>query len=264
MIKAIFSDLDGTLLNENNSLSEATINAVKKLKEKNIKFFIATGRSLNAMKRFYDQLELDTEIINYNGAVIHDKDGNKLFELTLNDEISRELIDYGRKENLYFHGFSNEQWYLENYNDTAKAYSEKSKLKENVINFDDMKNLNFNKFMYINSPEKTQEINSYIIKKYNNKIYKGLSSPTFLEIMHPNVSKGNGINFLLKKYGLNPENVMAFGDAENDLEMLFSVKYGIAMENANEEIKSKVKYVAGRNSEDGVINFISDLIGEKI
>ena len=124
MIKAIFSDLDGTLLNENNSLSEATINAVKKLKEKNIKFFIATGRSLNAMKRFYDQLELDTEIINYNGAVIHDKDGNKLFELTLNDEISRELIDYGRKENLYFHGFSNEQWYLENYNDTAKAYSE--------------------------------------------------------------------------------------------------------------------------------------------
>ena len=82
--------------------------------------------------------------------------------------------------------------------------------------------------------------------------------------MNPNVSKGNGINFLLKKYGLNPENVMAFGDAENDLEMLFSVKYGIAMENANEEIKSKVKYIAGKNSEDGVIKFISDFIGEKI
>lgn len=260
MIKAIFSDLDGTLLNNNNSLSETTISAVKKLKEKNIMFFIATGRSLNAMKRFYDQLELETEIINYNGAVIHDKTGSKLFELTLDDNISRELIDYGRKENLYFHGFSNEKWYLENYNDTAKAYGEKSKLKENLINFDDMKNLNFNKFMYINSPEKTQEINSYIIKKYNKQVYKGLSSSTFLEIMNPNVSKGNGIKFLLEKYDLNPDEVMAFGDAENDLEMLSAVKYGVAMENANEEIKSKVKYTAKKNSEDGVVNFIEEFI----
>ena len=260
MIKAIFSDLDGTLLNENNSLSEATINAVKKLKEKNIKFFIATGRSFLAMKRFYDHLELDTEIVNYNGAVIHNSDGGKIFELTLNDSVARELIDYGRKNNLYYHGFSNEKWYLEDYNDTAKAYGAKSQLQENIINFDNMPKLDFNKMMFINDAETTKIVDSYVIEKYKNKIYKGLSSPTFLEIMNPDVSKGNAVKFLLEKYGFQPDEVIAFGDAENDLEMLFSVKYGVAMENANDEVKSKVNYIAPKNTENGVALFLEDFL----
>ena len=64
MIKAVFSDLDGTLLNENGTVSEETKEMIEKLKKAGIKFFIATGRSFLAMKRFYDHLELDTEIVN--------------------------------------------------------------------------------------------------------------------------------------------------------------------------------------------------------
>ena len=260
MIKAVFSDLDGTLLNENGTVSEETKEMIEKLKKAGIKFFIATGRSFLAMKRFYDQLELDTEIVNYNGAVIHNSDGTKIHELTLNDSIARELIDYGRKNNLYYHGFSNEKWYLEDYNDTAKAYGEKSQLQENVVNFDNMPKLDFNKMMFINDAETTKIVDSYVIEKYKNRIYKGLSSPTFLEIMNPDVSKGNAVKFLLEKYDLQPDEVMAFGDAENDLEMLFSVKYGIAMENADDDVKSKVNYIAKKNTENGVALFLKDFL----
>ena len=257
MIKAIFCDLDGTLLNENNILSEETIETVHKLKEKNIYFFIATGRSYLAMKRYYIQLGLDTEIINYNGGVIHTNDGKKLFELTLDNSIARELIQYGRENQLYFHGFSDEKWYLEEYNDTAKAYGTKSQLEPHIINFDNMKNLNFNKFMFINDTEKTQIINNYVIDKYKNSIYKGLSSPTFLEIMNPNVSKGNAIKILLEKYKFDPSEIMSFGDAENDIEMLTGVKYGVAMGNATDFVKSNVKYIADKNSNNGVAKFIN-------
>ena len=260
MIKAVFSDLDGTLLNENGTISEETKKMIEKLKKAGIKFFIATGRSFLAMKRFYDHLELDTEIINYNGAVIHDSEGKKIFELTLDDSIARELIDYGRKNNLYYHGFSNEKWYLEDYNNTAKAYGAKSQLQENVINFDDMPKLDFNKMMFINDVDTTKIVDSYVVEKYKNKIYKGLSSPTFLEIMNPDVSKGNGIKFLLEKYGFHPDEVIAFGDAENDLEMLFSVKYGVAMENANDDVKSKADYIAKKNSENGVALFLEEFL----
>ena len=260
MIKAVFSDLDGTLLNENGTVSEETKKMIEKLKKAGIKFFIATGRSFLAMKRFYDHLELDTEIVNYNGAVIHNSDGGKIFELTLDDSVARELIDYGRKNNLYYHGFSNEKWYLEDYNDTAKAYGAKSQLQENIINFDNMPKLDFNKMMFINDAETTKIVDSYVIEKYKNKIYKGLSSPTFLEIMNPSVSKGNSVKILLEKYGFHPDEVMAFGDAENDLEMLFSVKYGVAMENANDEVKSKVNYIAPKNTENGVALFLEDFL----
>ena len=260
MIKAVFSDLDGTLLNENGTVSEETKEMIEKLKKAGIKFFIATGRSFLAMKRFYDHLELDTEIVNYNGAVIHNSDGDKIFELTLDDSVARELIDYGRKNNLYYHGFSNEKWYLEDYNDTAKAYGAKSQLQENIINFDNMPKLDFNKMMFINDAETTKIVDSYVIEKYKNKIYKGLSSPTFLEIMNPDVSKGNAVKFLLEKYGFQPDEVIAFGDAENDLEMLFSVKYGVAMENANDEVKSKVNYIAPKNTENGVALFLEDFL----
>jgi Cof subfamily protein (haloacid dehalogenase superfamily) len=260
MIKAVFSDLDGTLLNENGVVSEETAKTIEKLKKAGIKFFIATGRSFLAMKRYYDYLNLDTEIINYNGAVIHNSDGNKIFELTLDDAIARELINYGRENNLYFHGFSNEKWYLEDYNDTAAAYGSKSQLQENIVNFDNMPKLDFNKMMFINDPDTTKTVDSYIIEKYKNKIYKGLSSPTFLEIMNPDVSKGNAVNFLLKKYGFHPDEVIAFGDAENDLEMLLSVKYGVAMENAGDDVKSKVNYTAPKNTENGVALFLEDFL----
>ena len=260
MIKAVFSDLDGTLLNENGTVSEETKQMIEKLKKAGIKFFIATGRSFLAMKRYYDHLNLDTEIINYNGAVIHDSDGKKIFELTLDDSIARELIDYGRKNNLYYHGFSNEKWYLENYDDTAKAYGAKSQLQENIVNFDNMPKLDFNKMMFINDAETTKIVDSYVVEKYKNRIYKGLSSPTFLEIMNPDVSKGNSVKILLEKYGFHPDEVIAFGDAENDLEMLFSVKYGVAMENANNDVKSKVNYIAKKNTENGVALFLEDFL----
>ena len=61
-------------------------------------------------------------------------------------------------------------------------------------------------------------------------------------------------------YGFQPDEVIAFGDAENDLEMLFSVKYGVAMENANDEVKSKVNYIAPKNTENGVALFLEDFL----
>ena len=261
MIKAVFSDLDGTLLNSKHEVSNFTVETVKKLKEKNIKFFIATGRSLTAMLPYYEKLGLDTEIISYNGGVVYNNNFEKIFEMTLDDAISRELIKTGREKNLYFHGFSNEKWLLENYSEMAVIYKGVTSLKENIVNFDELKELNFNKFMYVNDEETTQKMYKYIADRFGKEVYYGLSKPMFLEIMNPNVSKGKAVKFVLEKYNLLPEETMAFGDAENDLDMLSSVKYGTAMSNSKDDVKSHSKYITDHsNEEDGVAKHLKKFL----
>ena len=87
------------------------------------------------------------------------------------------------------------------------------------------------------------------------------SKPHYLECLNKEVNKGLAIKELLKKYGISPEETMAFGDQWNDLEMLKFVKYGYLMGNATEELKEKFSddRITLSNDEDGIYEVIKGL-----
>ena len=86
------------------------------------------------------------------------------------------------------------------------------------------------------------------------------SNPNYLEISCNTISKFHGLEFYAKSMGIPVEEVIAFGDGENDMPMLSGVGLGVAMGNAKEHVKKVAKDVAGNNFEQGVANYLSDLL----
>lgn len=95
-----------------------------------------------------------------------------------------------------------------------------------------------------------------IEERFGDKLYIARTLRTFLEIMNPNVSKGEGLKIALQRRGLDAAQVIAFGDEENDLPMFGATGFAIAPANAKESVRNAADLVIGPNTEDGVAAFL--------
>ena len=110
----------------------------------------------------------------------------------------------------------------------------------------------------IGENEILKEISKELDKKLKDKVYYTFSRPVYLEVHSSNVSKAKALSFLLNKYNIRKENVMAFGDNNNDIEMLEIAEISVAVENAENIVKEKAKYITKSNIENGVGYFINE------
>ena len=257
-IKAIALDLDGTLLNSRNEISDYNKKIINKLKNDGIEIILCTGRPYNAMKKFRDELGLDNTVICFNGASVIDSEGNILLNTFLDNEICRELVRIGRERNIFHHGFMDTRWLVPYFNETTQGYKDRSGLTETIVNFDDIVDLKFIKMMYIGNREILDSIHSELEEKFGDRIYKAFSTTNYLEVLNSHSSKAKALDFYLKKLGLSRDNLLVMGDGYNDLEMLKYAKVGVVMENAPVGLKSEFDYIAPDNNEDGVGKFLKD------
>jgi Cof subfamily protein (haloacid dehalogenase superfamily) len=249
-------DLDGTLLNSHHKVSPKNIEVLRKLEKKGIKIIISTGRAYEAMVPYYKEIDLHGEMICYNGSAIYDKDHNLLWKNLIDHNTGLELVKIGEKFNTYHHGFIGNKWVLPEMSDIAKIYKERTALTETIVDFHQLEDLAFTKLMYIGENDILQDIYNVLDDKFGNQLYKAFSNPGFLEIMHRDSSKANALSFLLEKYGLTTENLMAFGDGYNDFEMLSMAGIGVIMENAPDELKKQFSHRAKSNDQNGVGQFL--------
>jgi hydroxymethylpyrimidine pyrophosphatase-like HAD family hydrolase len=114
------------------------------------------------------------------------------------------------------------------------------------------------KSMFLAEPEVQDALRLKLEERFGNTIYVAGTLGTFLEVMNSRVSKGQGLHIVLERLGLKAEEVMAFGDEENDIPMFGSAGFSAAPSNAKESVKAKADLVIGPNSEDGVAAFLED------
>ncbi len=263
-IKAVAIDLDGTLLNSEHKISEYNKKILMELKKKGVKILIATGRIYTSLYKYKKELELDTPVICYNGAVLYNGGTDeKLFELPLEEDVVRELVHLARERNIHLNLFQEEKWYVEYTREELEIYKESSGLDYHILKFEEFESKNFTKLIYISDNEKLLEIEKIIEEKFGDRVYKAFSKPHFLEILHKDVSKGKGLEEALKIMKISPENVIAFGDGYNDYEMLNYAGIGVIMGNAPEKLKGKFKYIAKNNDESGVGVFLKEFLNIK-
>lgn len=256
-------DLDGTLLNNVNSISEYTFEILKELDGKGIKIVIATGRSYSSLKPKIHKLKLEHPVICYNGAMIRDgKNDEILYNSTLPNDITKDLIDISRRESLHFQGFIDGEFYYEKKSKHSKYYQELSGLEGQETNFDCIDNPVFTKAMFISEPHNLFKIENELRRRFSDRAYIAFSKPNFLEIMNITASKSKALDRLVKKYGFEPEDVIAFGDGLNDEDMLSYAGKGIVMKNGHESLRSKFENTEYSNNEDGVARYLKKLINE--
>ncbi|MGY0354343.1 sugar-phosphatase [Enterococcus avium] len=259
-IKLVAIDLDGTLLNNDKCINKPVIDAIKATRQAGIHVVLSTGRPLSGTKKQLDELGLnkkDDYIITYNGAlVLNTKTWDTIFERGLTQEKYLKIDQLARSLNVHLHLADRKEMYTSNRDISPYTILESYlvnmplhyRTSEEII----AENVSPIKMMMIDEPEILSEAFENIPKKYFDEYTIVRSTPTFIEILNPNASKGIALKELCKHLGINRSEVMAIGDAENDLSMIEFANIGIAMGNACEMIKTAADYTVATNLEDGV------------
>lgn len=260
-IKAVALDMDGTLLCSDHKPSEKTKEFLLEIEKKGVKVIIATGRSFSGTEATAKFLGLDNGIVLcYNGAkVVNYKDKSVLFEKPLAEKHVKELIKIADKRGIHINLYQDNIWYVDNpERQEAKDYSAKCGITPVIKSHDSFDSYLMPKVVLIGGHEKLLEAEKEIKEKIGDEIHIAFSSDVFLEAMNKEVNKGITLKWILDHFDISPEECAAFGDAQNDLEMLLSVKYGVAMGNADENFKSRLNYTTLSNDEDGIVAFLKN------
>ena len=256
-IQLVVSDLDGTLLRDELTISSRTRKAVNGLKEMGIPFVIATGRSFLGMRHYYNALELDTPAICYNGAAVFDGSSIKpMFSTPINSTLTRRLIEIGREMKLHTQFYLDERLLCETRNSDLDNYESTTKLTGEIINFDDFPGLTPAKGMYLGDPEHILKAQQRLTEEFGSSLYTAVSKPRYLELLEGGVSKGSTLSSLMKMMSIPLNSVIAFGDARNDFELLETAGTGIVMPNGHEVLKNRFRICETDNENDGVAVFL--------
>ncbi|MGL4392370.1 MAG: Cof-type HAD-IIB family hydrolase [Fusobacteriaceae bacterium] len=254
--KAVICDLDGTIL-DHGKLSEFTKETFKKIVALGVKIYIATGRHHLDAKYFKEKLGIKSFLISSNGSKIHNDELEEIYSVTLPSDVASELVNLSVDEEVEPNVFTETHWFgtKGNYFSQDDPYKVSSFTQNVVSSLQSLKFDDVIKFFYISPNEsKLETISANIKKKYGENVSVVFSAIQCLEVMSAKVSKGEAIKHMLEMEGLQSDEVIAFGDGMNDLEMLESVGKGFVMGNANPKLKAALPNhdVIGSVDEDAV------------
>jgi Cof subfamily protein (haloacid dehalogenase superfamily) len=261
MIPKLFAfDLDGTLLNNKKELSVNNIIALKEMSETGSIVALASGRIGSSMQQYVSMLNNKVALLTLNGAVVY-KDAfdisTPIYNSPLPPEFADYLVQFAQNKNFGLNYYiddklyglkhpDNSQWYELYFKQTLSEYSF-------VPNFNHFTGKAPSKIIFVGDPEELDEIEIYFRTLWDNSIYICRTWDYYLEFLNIKANKGNGIEALANSFNINVSDVVAFGDAPNDIPMLQKVGLGIAMKNADPEVKSAAKRISFRtNDEDGI------------
>ena len=262
-VKAVFSDIDGTLLNRDHVVTELTRNAIHKITDNDILFTLASSRSPSGIEPIIKKNAFSCCMIAFGGALILDEKRNIIYEKGMSVSIAGNVIGYLEKNcpDVTWNIYTADTWLVKDKNDPRVQHEEyvvETFAQRGTI--DDLKpNTCIDKILCMCAPEKLIETELTVRRAFP-ALSVARSSNTLLEIMQQGVNKADAVKRLCAAKGIDMEHTMAFGDNYNDLEMLEAVKYGVAMGNAPEEIRKKAGIVTRDNEHDGIASILENLL----
>lgn len=263
------SDLDGTLLNSKEAVSEETASTINKLIDKGLNFSIATARSIHSVSEIIEPLNLKLPIVLNNGVYVYDPvDKKYIVSNFINRQVARDILKECEKfkvepflttrneekgDKVYYKGVYNygQEYFI---NDKKKHNDKRLELVEEFPDTEENKVISI---IIVGEKEELTPIYEEINKNYEVAIHftKDIYSKAYwVEITNKGSSKKAGIQFI-KKY-LKVNKVICFGDNLNDSSMFEISDEKYAVSNAHEELKSMATKVIGSNDEHAVAKFI--------
>ena len=257
-------DLDGTLLKDNKTISLRNRSALAKLRELGHKVVIATGRPYRASEAYYKELLLDSPIVNFNGAFIHHPINPTDFktEHTPLDKHTAytilETCEAFKVQNIMVEIM--DEYYLRYEN---RGFADAFTLGQSPVEFGNLNQiLKVDPTSILIHPEDNNHVQlKDLLSDAHAEVIEQRSwgHPwNVIEIVKAGLNKAVGLQKISKYYDIPKERIIAFGDEDNDLEMLDYVGCGVAMANAIDELKSVSNELTTTNEEDGVARFLEE------
>ncbi|RYY73071.1 MAG: HAD family phosphatase [Gammaproteobacteria bacterium] len=253
-------DMDGTLLNERHGLSELTLRTLNELKARNANLIIATGRHINDIRCYIDQLGGHVSAITCNGANIHDANGELVACENLPLTVNEQLIGLGNQFDVYTNLYTYNEWLVSKPCEIMLKAHFESQFFYRQTSQEEMLMTPALKIMFFGEHSQLLMLRAQISEDLSASLNVTFSDDNYLEIMQKNISKGDALKVLLAKQNISLDQTMAFGDSMNDVELFRTVAHPILMENAVKNLKSLFPHAirAKAHYEDGVARFLNE------
>lgn len=267
-------DLDGTLLTDDKLISESNRQTVSQAIEDGHIVVIATGRPHRSSIQYYEELQLKTPMVNFNGALIHHpKDsGWDLIHNPMPHQTALEIVEACYEldvhnilaevqDNVFLDRFDEQ---IINVFQTSQAENFKSSFKIGPLK-DKLKN-DPTSMLIRPRDEHIKDLQSELNGVHAEIVeHRNWTNPwNIIEIVQKGIHKAVGLQKIAQHYDIPRERIIAFGDEDNDLEMLDYAGIGVAMENGIEELKSIAKHVTKTNEEDGISSFLKQYLNIQV
>lgn len=261
--KCIFSDIDRTLLNSSGQLSGETGNAIKKISDMGIPFILATGRAFNSLPAALTKLSCIRYCITSNGVALYDIQEKKpLFRTLLPKGFVSDFFDLCETEGLialeiYIDGqaYTCRKFFEDpaRFNQQRVEYVQSTrKPVEDLKAFALSKDGELDGVTIISPKGRLNELLEKATKRFGNEVYITSSDELYIEMSNKECGKQNALIKTCEYLGIKPEDAVAFGDNNNDSDMLKAAGLGICVANGTPECKTAAGMLTESNDDDGV------------
>jgi Cof subfamily protein (haloacid dehalogenase superfamily) len=254
-IRLVAIDLDGTLLNDSKKVSRQTTEALCCLPKRNVKVIIASARPPRSVRHIYRSLKLDTVQINYNGALIWDERRRKaVYHHPIAADVARGVVEFARDmfDEVLVSCEVMDRWFTDRFDEKFTTETGKLFKPDVVAPIDEFCTQPITKLLLLGEAPMILRLESLLGNKYHGDISIVRTDDNLLQIMHRRVSKAVALHKVAQHYRIPMEQVMAIGDAPNDVGMLQTAGVAIAMDNAHKLVKEAADWVAPSNNDHGV------------
>ncbi|GAA6768840.1 Cof-type HAD-IIB family hydrolase [Flavobacterium sp. CGRL1] len=262
--KMLVLDMDDTLLTDDHKISDLNKKVLLEAQAKGVHVVLASGRPTSAMTAYAKELELDLKdsyMISFNGAIISRvKDDLVLFEQKLTIEQIHALYDYSVRMKTHI------ITYLDNeiISETDSEYIEVEKeitgmVHRKVASFKDYVDRPAVKCILLENPVYLKEVEKDL-KSTMPHLSVSMSKPFFLEAAQQGIDKAASLKLLAQKLGVLQSEIIAVGNAGNDLTMIEYAGLGVWVDNVTPELRDKADLIVASNNNDGVAEVVQKYI----
>ncbi|MEX2511889.1 MAG: Cof-type HAD-IIB family hydrolase [Cyclobacteriaceae bacterium] len=271
-IEAICTDIDGTLLDKTREISPRTIAAFQSL-PRDFPIILASSRMPSAMLHLLKDLDRENNpLICYNGGfvlgpTISDRETDILDSKEIPIQICKQILSMTVTTGIHVSLYTHDEWHAPQHDFWTKKEETVTKVSASilagnqVLEFWERQQKSAHKIMCMGKANEISDLFHALAGNYADQLHLYRSKDTYIEIAPKQVSKATALSLLLSQhYQVPMENVMAFGDNFNDVDLIQSVGFGVAMGNAKNEVKEVAKAMTGKNTDNGVAMMIEQYL----
>jgi Cof subfamily protein (haloacid dehalogenase superfamily) len=246
-------------------LRPRTLAALRSARDAGLHVVVVTGRMFRSVRRYLDEAGLRDPVVCYQGAVVADPEtGRFLRHEPIPLELAREAIAAVEAEGYGLNCYVDDELYVAEVTAEARRYADFQHLPLTEVGpLLDWLDAPPTKLVTIGDPHELDALEARLKAHFDGRLYVSKSLPYFLELASPDVTKASGMDFVARHVGLSRERTVAFGDGENDVELLEWAGYAVAVANAHERVLAAADYVCPPVDEEGVAQVIEAFLAQK-
>jgi Cof subfamily protein (haloacid dehalogenase superfamily) len=243
-------------------LRPRTTAALQAAKAEGIEVVLATGRMYRSVRPYAEAIGVEAPLVCYQGAAVVDPvTGDWLLHEPIPLELAREAIAAVEAEGFALNCYVDDDLYVAAITEHARSYADFQSIPLHEVG-DLLAWIERppTKLVVVDDPDRLDGLRPTLEARLGERLYIAKSLPYFLELASPSISKGTGLAFVAERLGFAAEQTVAFGDGENDLELLEWAGFGVAVENAHEALKARADWVCPSAEEEGVAHVLEALL----